>query len=500
MEEKYKLTLQRAEKVVKLGYNPVEKWSCEVEKMPFLPFEKRFEIYPYFIFFDFESYADKKAKSAPTKGLKIENKHVPISVSVGDTIDNEISHICDKNPARLVHSFVEELEKREKRIRKQVRGSFMPEDIEMLKKDQRLKIEQWCDVVPILGFNSGSYDLNLIKKYFAESLSEETNRIKVAKKANKIMFILTKNSRFLDVLNYLAPHTSYEKWVKAYECESVKSWIPYDWFDDCEKLDYEGLPEYEEWFSKLKQRYILSKDEYEDCKKKFKQDRMKKFSDWLEYYNNLDVKPGIEAFQKMRNFYAEKEIDILKDAVSMPGVSLHYLLSGSIERGADLYSPNEEAYKMLKNAVVGGPSIVFTRYHEVMKTKIRSHKFREAKLCKNILGYDANALYLSTMLQDMPCGKEKVVYYEEKDTPSFIEKVKKGEWFGFAEVDIEIPPHLFSKFEEMCPFFVNKKIPEQAIPDKMFEYIKKTGRTISKAKNLVGALSVKKNTFVRAFT
>lgn len=184
---------------------------------------------------------------------------------------------------------------------------------------------------------------------------------------------------------------------------------------------------------------------------------MKKFSDWLEYYNNLDVKPGIEAFQKMRNFYAEKEIDILKDAVSMPGVSLHYLLSGSIERGADLYSPNEEAYKMLKNAVVGGPSIVFTRYHEVMKTKIRSHKFREAKLCKNILGYDANALYLSTMLQDMPCGKEKVVYYEEKDTPSFIEKVKKGEWFGFAEVDIEIPPHCFPNSRKCAHSLLTKK-------------------------------------------
>jgi len=29
------------------------------------------------------------------------------------------------------------------------------------------------------------------------------------------------------------------------------------------------------------------------------------------------------------------------------------------------------------------------------------------------LGYDANALYLSTMLNDMRCGKEKVTDYED---------------------------------------------------------------------------------------
>ena len=52
---------------------------------------------------------------------------------------------------------------------------------------------------------------------------------------------------------------------------------------------------------------------------------MQTFADWLRYYNDLDVVPGLEALQKMRAFYAEKGIDILKDAVSLPGVSLDYL-------------------------------------------------------------------------------------------------------------------------------------------------------------------------------
>ena len=78
------------------------------------------------------------------------------------------------------------------------------------------------------------------------------------------------------------------------------------------------------------------------------------FEDWLRFYNNLDVAPGLEALEKMRNFYTEKGIDILKDAVSIPGVSLHYLLRGAVERGAELYALCKEAYEMLKEAVVGG--------------------------------------------------------------------------------------------------------------------------------------------------
>ena len=106
---------------------------------------------------------------------------------------------------------------------------------------------------------------------------------------------------------------------------------------------------------------------------------MQTFADWLLYYNNLDIAPRLEALEKMRAFYTEKGIDILKDAVSLPGVSLHYLLRGTIERGADLYSPCKEAYGLLKNAMVGGLSIVFTRYHEAGVTQIRPTDTRKRK-------------------------------------------------------------------------------------------------------------------------
>ena len=149
---------------------------------------------------------------------------------------------------------------------------------------------------------------------------------------------------------------------------------------------------------------------------------------------------------------------------------------------------------MLKNAMVGGPSIVFKRYHEAGVTQIRPHRFKTTKICKRIIGYDANALYPSTMLREMPCGKEKVVSYinPRYQAVKLISRLKEGSWFGFAEVDIEIPQKLWMKFEEMPPFFFTKRIPDEAVPQQMKDYMARTGRKRGEGKKLVGALSAQK--------
>lgn len=159
---------------------------------------------------------------------------------------------------------------------------------------------------------------------------------------------------------------------------------------------------------------------------------MQVFADWLRYYNDHDVAPGLEALEKMRAFYL-KGIDILKDAVNLPGVALHSLLRGMIEQGAELYSPCKEPYEMLKAVVVSGKSLVFTQNHEAGETKIRSHQIAEPRACKRIAGYDAEALCLSTMLREMPCGREKTMPYRNPadGAPITTEHLKVGTCFGF---------------------------------------------------------------------
>ena len=44
--------------------------------------------------------------------------------------------------------------------------------------------------------------------------------------------------------------------------------------------------------------------------------------DWLRIHNVADVAPFIEAFRKMAEQYYPDKIDVCKDAVSIPGISM----------------------------------------------------------------------------------------------------------------------------------------------------------------------------------
>ena len=83
---------------------------------------------------------------------------------------------------------------------------------------------------------------------------------------------------------------------------------------------------------------------------------------------------------------------------------------------------------MLKAAVVGGQSLVFKGYHAVGETISRPHRFSKPKPCRRVIGYDANTLYLSTLLHEMPCGKEAVVHYDApaEAVSCFTELLKAG--------------------------------------------------------------------------
>ena len=62
-------------------------------------------------------------------------------------------------------------------------------------------------------------------------------------------------------------------------------------------------------------------------------------------------------------------------------------------------------------------------------------------------------------------------------------------WFGFAEVDIEVPPDLWEKFKEFPPIFINQSVGEEGIPK---DYLAKSGRVATPdQKKLLGVLRAK---------
>ena len=67
-----------------------------------------------------------------------------------------------------------------------------------------------------------------------------------------------------------------------------------------------------------------------------------------------------------------------------------------------LFNPkNKDIYRLFKENIVGGPSIIFNRYHKSGKTFIRNNP---NKPCQKIIGYDAKNLYLWVIGQNFPAG------------------------------------------------------------------------------------------------
>ena len=386
---------------------------------------------------------------------------------------------------------------------------------------------------------SGRYDINMIKEYFVRDLAIISD-VNVAKKENSYMFLSTPKFKFLDVKNYLAPGLSYDAWCRAYGCELQKLAFPYEWFDSFEKLNHKGPVKYEDFFSSLKGGNI-SQEEYQNFCDEFHKRGCVTMKDWLKEYNLADVKPFIEALEKTREQYYKDEIDLLKDAVSIPGISMMYVLKESLKRRKYgepyLFAPGDpcyckrcsadcekeecekckeifdgnckictknEAYEMLKTGMIGGPSIVFCRYSEAGVSKIRSHIYSgaDAKICRSVQGLDASSLYLFCSGQEMPCGKEKGFHCDpgekaererNESKAEIIQNVLNDKLFGFFQVDIEVPKQLRKHFSELSPLFVLSVVPEDQIPQHMQDYKINTGRKkIKNNKKLLGVMKAEK--------
>ncbi len=121
-------------------------------------------------------------------------------------------------------------------------------------------------------------------------------------------------------------------------------------------------------------------------------------------------------------------------------------------------------FYLLKDSIVGGPRIILNRYHEANKTRIRNGD----KICKTIIGYDANALYLWCIGQEMPTGKHE--HIKTYDLNQLKKDILNHKLFEFVQVDIETPEDLKEKFSEMSPIFKKAEIKFEDIGEYMQKY------------------------------
>ena len=164
-------------------------WEYEEPILKKVRFEKEFTPYPHFMVYDSEAIL-APLNEHPTDDLR----HIPISVAVHDTMSKEPVYLVDEKPGRLIKRFIEVLtEKQEAIAADALKQHPYPSDFQMLPGEVQKQWRQWVNQVPVIGFNSGKYDLNMVKEYFVKKISyskeDECNEnVLAAKKENDYVF------------------------------------------------------------------------------------------------------------------------------------------------------------------------------------------------------------------------------------------------------------------------------------------------------------------------
>ena len=123
-----------------------------------------------------------------------------------------------------------------------------------MQKDQLIDLqehfERYCNTLPAFGCSSAKYDINLIKSYLLLILVNERQiEPTVIRKANQCVSFKSGDVQLLDIMNFLGGATGLDSFLKAYKTEETKGFLPYEWFDNPEKLNNKELPPYDSFFS-----------------------------------------------------------------------------------------------------------------------------------------------------------------------------------------------------------------------------------------------------------
>ena len=292
---------------------------------------------------------------------------------------------------------------------------------------------RYCNVLPVFGFNSAKYDINLIKSYLLTILVNERDvEPTVIKKAIRFVSFKFGDIQLLDIMNFLGGATSLDSFLQAYKTKETKGFFPYEWFDCPEKVNNKQIPPYDSFFSNLRknnplekgyndlQNLVNSRLTIEQAAAKLRLDRkpltgagnysylqsvwennnMQNFSDFLKWHNNKDVVQTLEAMQKMIEFYHNKGIDMLKLGCTLPNLANICFHKATDSKFYPFTESDKDLLEKIREDMVGGPSIVFARKAVVDETFIR----KSSNLCQSIVGIDASQLYPYSMCRPIPTG------------------------------------------------------------------------------------------------
>ena len=116
-----------------------------------------------------------------------------------------------------------------------------------MQKNQSIELqehlERYCNVLPVFGFDSAKYDINLIKSYLLPILINEKNMEPILnKKVKQFVSFKFADVQLLDIMNFLGGATSLDSFLKAYKTAKTKGFFPIEWIDCPQKMSNSEFP------------------------------------------------------------------------------------------------------------------------------------------------------------------------------------------------------------------------------------------------------------------
>ena len=392
----------------------------------------------------------------------------------------EVKYLEDHDPCEAIDEEHNPIDYRMAKLQKKWAKQWY-ESIAMVKCD----LVKYIKTVPVLGYNSAHYDINLIKQYMVTLLLEdkkneippfltEENQVEdlypegfevyegiqypeyeaevrdiaevsvIKQGGSYTQFIVGKKLRFLDVYKYQSPKTSLDDFLKTYKAPVSKGVFPYEYLTP-DTLYSRDIPEIKDFYSSLKGKNMLSDTEEEQINnynekvvKVWREENIENLSEYLLYYNRLDVVPfALSIIQWLKNFHLFNEdgsvntkegVDVLKTTIGIPGVARQLMYNSAAKhpgfKGFMLFNEdNRDWDDRFRNNIVGGPSVIYSFHHKAGVTRLRDPV--KGKLCRSVLGLDATALYASLIHKPLPHGPG--IRYDPCEPPEGSDD--PGPWF-----------------------------------------------------------------------
>ena len=305
----------------------------------------------------------------------------------------------------------------------------------------------------VAGFNSGNFDINLVRDRLLIHL--QNNKIEVLKKCNRYLLIKTPTLKFVDILNFVPPNTSLDKFCKNMtppnsESDLSKGHLPYDKIDSIDAVLSHDMPLYHHFFnilkgknsfeenidipkeitdSKKKKEYILktAQSRYKNFQKFWKENNFNMQS-YIAYYCNRDTHILLEATKIYAStFRTQFQIELFNH-ISLPQISRKLMKIEAFKSKCILSNfskHNSWIYYALKASLCAGSSQVYSRFADTNsfiednKIHIKKPNVKKSNMIKQIKGLDCTSMYARALMGDYPTNNPICYVKNEMSDDSF---------------------------------------------------------------------------------